>query len=59
MHTSVEGVLAAGDLTDASGDLKQTVTASAQGAIAATSAYAYVSEHASSCRIHAMGYSAA
>ena len=43
METNVEGVLAAGDLTDASGDLKQTITAAAQGAIAAKSAYAYVS----------------
>ena len=55
--TNVEGVFAAGDLTDASGDLKQTITAAAQGAIAATSAYAHVSEHASRCRVHAMGYS--
>ena len=54
--TNVEGVFAAGDLTNASGDLKQTITASAQGAIAATSAYAYVSEHVS-CDRHAMGYS--
>lgn len=43
METNVEGVLAAGDLTDASGDLKQTVTAAAQGAISAKSAYTYVS----------------
>lgn len=43
METNVEGILAAGDLTDASGDLKQTVTAAAQGAIAAKSAYSYVS----------------
>ena len=43
METNIEGVLAAGDLTDASGDLKQTVTAAAQGAIAAKSAYSYVS----------------
>ena len=43
METNVEGVLAAGDLTDASGDLKQTITAAAQGAIAAKAAYAYVS----------------
>ena len=43
METNVGGVLAAGDLTDASGDLKQTVTAAAQGAIAAKSAYTYVS----------------
>ncbi|MDP6453928.1 MAG: FAD-dependent oxidoreductase [SAR202 cluster bacterium] len=55
-NTNVEGVFAAGDLTNASGDLKQTITASAQGAIAATSAYDYVSEHADSCEIHAMGY---
>ena len=59
MRTNVPGVFAAGDLTDASGDLKQTITAAAQGAIAATSAYAYVSEHASACSIHAAGYSAA
>ena len=59
MRTNVPGVLAAGDLTDASGDLKQTITAAAQGAIAATSAYAYVSEHASACKVHAAGYTAA
>ena len=53
--TKIEGVFAAGDLTDASGDLKQTITAFAQGVIAATSAYAYASEHANSCEIHAMG----
>jgi thioredoxin reductase (NADPH) len=44
MRTNVEGIYAAGDLTDASGPLKQTVTAAAQGAIAALSAYQYVSE---------------
>ena len=59
MHTSVHGVFAAGYLTDASGDLKQTVTAAAQGAVAATSAYADVSEHPKACRLHAMGYSLA
>ena len=48
MCTSVHGVFAAGDLTDASGDLKQTVTAAAQGASAATSAYADLLEHPSS-----------
>ena len=31
MRTNVPGVLAAGDLTNASGDLKQTITAAAQG----------------------------
>lgn len=55
--TNVEGVFAAGDLTNASGDLKQTITASAQGAIAATSAYEHVSEHGNRCEVHAMGYS--
>jgi thioredoxin reductase (NADPH) len=43
MHTNVEGVFAAGDLTDGSGPLKQTITAAAQGAIAAFSAYHHVS----------------
>ena len=54
--TSEDGVFAAGDLTDASGDLKQTITASAQGAVAATAAYAYVSEHGNKCALHAMGF---
>ena len=56
-HTSVEGVFAAGDVTDASGELKQTITAAAQGAIAATAAYQYVSTHDNACAIHAEGYS--
>ncbi|MBI4218579.1 MAG: FAD-dependent oxidoreductase [Chloroflexi bacterium] len=47
MRTNVPGLFAAGDLTDASGPLKQTVTAAAQGAIAALGAYQYVSEHRS------------
>lgn len=46
MRTNVAGLFAAGDLTNGSGPLKQTVTAAAQGAIAALSAYMYVSEHA-------------
>lgn len=45
LQTSVHGIYAAGDLTDASGSLKQTVTAAAQGAIAATSAYGDLTEH--------------
>jgi thioredoxin reductase (NADPH) len=55
--TNIEGVFAAGDLTDASGDLKQTITAAAQGAVAATSAYEYVSQHSNACETHAMGFS--
>jgi thioredoxin reductase (NADPH) len=56
MRTSAHGVFAAGDVTDASGDLKQVVTAIAQGAIAATSAYQHVSEHPYACEYHAVGY---
>ncbi len=58
-RTNVEGILAAGDLTDASGDLKQTITAAAQGALAATAAYEYVSKHGNRCEAHAMAYSLA
>lgn len=45
MHTNVEGVYAAGDITDGSGDFRQDVTAAAQGAMAATSAYKYIGAH--------------
>ena len=58
-RTSVEGVFAAGDVTDASGDLKQTITAAAQGAVAATTAYEYISEHGNACALHAVGYKVA
>ena len=53
MRTRVHGLFTAGDLTDASGDLKQTITAAAQGAIAATAAYAEVSTHPNACQWHA------
>lgn len=43
-RTNVPGIYAAGDLTDGT-DLKQTITAASQGAIAALSAYNYVMEH--------------
>jgi thioredoxin reductase (NADPH) len=55
-RTNVEGVFAAGDLTNGSGDLKQTITASALGAMAATAAYEYVSTHGNKCELHARGY---
>jgi thioredoxin reductase (NADPH) len=58
-RTSVEGVFAAGDVTDGSGDLKQTITAAAQGAVAATTAYEYISEYGNACELHAVGYEAA
>lgn len=44
--TNVPGIYAAGDLTDGTG-LKQTITAAAQGAIAALSAYTHIIEHPS------------
>ena len=55
MQTNVPGIFAAGDLTDASGSLKQTVTAAAQGAVAASTAYRYITENPHACRWHAMG----
>ena len=57
MRTNVHGVFAAGDVTDAGGELKQTLTAAAQGALAATAAYADVSEHPNACEVHAVGFS--
>ena len=56
-HTSAEGVFAAGDVTNGSGELKQTLTAASQGALAATAAYDYLSEHGNRCALHGMGYS--
>jgi thioredoxin reductase (NADPH) len=57
MQTNVHGVFAAGDVTDGAGDLKQVITAAAQGVIAATSAYQHVVEHPDACEYHAVGYS--
>ena len=56
METTVSGLFAAGDVTDASGELKQTITSAAQGVIAATSAYKYVAENPNACQLHAAGY---
>ncbi len=42
MKTNVEGVFAAGDITDKSAVLRQIVTAAAQGAIAALAAYKHI-----------------
>jgi len=42
MATNVAGIFAAGDVTSGSGDFEQVVTAAAEGAIAARSAYKYV-----------------
>jgi thioredoxin reductase (NADPH) len=43
LNTSVAGIYAAGDLTDGT-ELKQTITAASQGAIAALSAYQHIME---------------
>ena len=56
-QTSAEGVFAAGDVTDGAGNLKQTITAASQGALAASAAYEYVSANGNKCQVHAMGYS--
>ncbi|MFW6174813.1 MAG: NAD(P)/FAD-dependent oxidoreductase, partial [Chloroflexota bacterium] len=52
METNLPGFYAAGDITDGSGELKQTVTAAAQGAIAALSAYKHVSNKGVRCWHH-------
>ncbi len=44
LSTSVEGVFAAGDVTTESNKMRQIVTAAAEGAIAAYSAYTYLGE---------------
>ncbi|MBI4744212.1 MAG: FAD-dependent oxidoreductase [Actinobacteria bacterium] len=40
--TNIEGVFAAGDITNATGELRQIITGCAQGVLAATSAYEYL-----------------
>ncbi|MCK4525485.1 MAG: FAD-dependent oxidoreductase, partial [Candidatus Andersenbacteria bacterium] len=40
--TNIEGVYAAGDITNSSNGLRQIVTAVSEGAIAATSIYKYL-----------------
>ena len=52
MKTSVQGVFAAGDATNHFGRFKQDITASALGAVAATSAYEYHKTHGDFCELH-------
>lgn len=54
MRTNIDGIFAAGDLTNATGNFKQIVTAAAQGALAATAAYQDIGEHGDQvvCQIH-------
>lgn len=53
MRTNVPGFFAAGDVTNASGSLKQVITSAAQGVLAATAAYKHVSEGGDFCDRHA------
>ncbi len=53
MKTNIDGVFAAGDVTNHFGSFKQDVTAAAQGAVAATSAYNDHKIHGEICAIHA------
>lgn len=54
MKTNIDGVYAAGDITNATGSFKQDIVAAAQGAIAATSAYRDLGIHGNAaCTIHA------
>ena len=53
MRTNVPGVFAAGDVSNASGTLKQVITSAAQGVLAATAAYQHVSEGGDLCDRHA------
>lgn len=53
MKTNLDGVYAAGDITNATGSFKQDVVAAAQGAIAATSAYRDFGIHGGgACLVH-------
>lgn len=44
MSTNIEGVFAAGDVANASGELQQIITAVSEGALAANSVYRYLKE---------------
>ena len=52
MQTNVPGIYAAGDTVNHFGPFKQTITAAALGAVAATSAYNYYKKHGNLCQIH-------
>jgi len=54
-ETNIPGIMAAGDTTNMFGAFKQDITAAAQGAVAATATYRYLSLHPDSyfCHTHA------
>lgn len=53
MKTNVDGIFAAGDITNHFGTFKQDITAAAQGAVAATSAYNDHKTQGEPCSSHA------
>jgi thioredoxin reductase (NADPH) len=53
MATNIPGVFAAGDATHFFGRFKQDITAAAQGAVAATTAYEYIKHNPNICELHA------
>lgn len=56
METNLPRFFGAGDVCDGAGDLKQTITAAAQGALAATSAYKVISIHGNACEHHCVPF---
>lgn len=55
MKTNVDGVFAAGDITDGAGSFRQDIIAAAQGAMAATSAFQDLGVHGGlACEVHAL-----
>lgn len=52
METNISGAFAAGDTVNAFGAFKQTITAAATGAVAATSAYNYRRTKGNLCEVH-------
>lgn len=55
MKTNVDGVFAAGDITDGAGSFRQDIIAAAQGAMAATAAFQDLGVHGGiSCEVHAL-----
>ncbi|MBI4135483.1 FAD-dependent oxidoreductase [Candidatus Uhrbacteria bacterium] len=55
MKTNVDGIFAAGDITDGAGTFRQDIIAAAQGAMAATAAYWDLGVHGGqACEVHAL-----
>ena len=52
MQTNISGIYAAGDTVNHFGPFKQTITAAALGAVAATSAYNFYKTNGELCKLH-------